>query len=100
VRKLVASPAILDRTVYAENMVAAILVKEKTTLNKNIYGGLAVLDLYKSNMYEFNYNKLLKMYGDKMSLCYMDTDSYVLDIQTKDCYEDMQKHLDNFDASD
>jgi hypothetical protein len=88
VGKLVASPAFLDRTVYTENVVAVHLAKEKITLNKPIYGGLAVLDLSKSTMYDFYYNKLLKRYADKMSLCYMDTDSYVLEIRTKDFYED------------
>jgi hypothetical protein len=99
VRKLVASPGFLDRTVYTENVVAVHLAKEKITINKPIYGGLAVLDLSKSTMYDTCYNKLLKRYGDKMFLCYMDTDSYVLEIITKDLYEDMQQHLEDFDIS-
>jgi hypothetical protein len=99
VRKLVASPAFLDRTVHAENVVAVHLAKEKITLIKSIYGGLAVLDLSKATMYDFYYNKLLKRYGDKMSLCSMDTDSYMLEIRTKDFYEDMQTHIEDFDTS-
>jgi hypothetical protein len=99
VQKLVASPAFLDRTVYTENVDAVHHAKEKITHNKPIYGGLAVLEMSKSTMYDFYFNNLLKRYCDKMSLCYMDTDSYVLEIRTKDFYEDMQKHLDDFDTS-
>ena len=30
-------------------------------------------------------------YGSKIKLCYMDTDSFVYEIETEDFYRDMQK---------
>ena len=40
-------------------------------------------------MYEFYYDYLKSKYGDKVRLCYMDTDSFILQIQTEDFYKDI-----------
>ena len=37
-------------------------------------------------MYEFHYDYMLPKYGDKLKPCYMDTDSLVYHIKTKDFY--------------
>ena len=39
-------------------------------------------------MYEFWYDYFKPKYNDKAKLCYMDTDSFVLNIFTKDFFED------------
>ena len=50
----------------------------------------AILDLSKMVMYEFHYNYMLPKYGeDSLKLCYMDTDSFVYHIKTKDFYKDI-----------
>ena len=43
---------------------------------------------------------MLPKYGDKLSLCYMDTDSFVYDIGTEDFYEDISDDVeDRFNTS-
>jgi hypothetical protein len=41
-------------------------------------------------MYNMFYNVLKPFYGDNVSLLYMDTDSFILDIHTEDLYEDLK----------
>ena len=37
-------------------------------------------------MYEFWYDYVKKKYGDMVKLCYMDTDSLIMNIKTKEFY--------------
>ena len=48
--------------------------KTEVKMNKPIYLGQVVLHLSKKLMFEFWYDYLKPMYGDKMRLCYTDTD--------------------------
>ena len=51
-------------------------------------------------MYEFYYDYLKQKYGNKVKLCYMDTDSFIVHIQTEDFYEDISNELNGwFDTS-
>ena len=44
-------------------------------------------------MYEFHYDYLRPKYGSKAKLCYMDTDSFVYEIETKYFYRDIAKDV-------
>ena len=39
-------------------------------------------------MYEFYYEYIKPTYGDKVKLCYMDTDSFIMHVQTEDFYKE------------
>ena len=56
--------------------------KAEVKINKPIYLGQAILDLSKTLMYEFWYDYLKYMYGDKIKLCYTNTDSFIMHIKT------------------
>ena len=45
-------------------------------------------------LYEFWYDYLKPKYQDKVKLCYMDTDSYTLHIETNDFLEDIANDVD------
>ena len=49
-------------------------------------------------MYTFSYGYLKPKYGDRIKLCYMDTDSLIFKVKTEDFYEDIaddvEKRLD------
>ena len=60
--------------------------KAEVKMNKPIYLGQAVLDLSKMLIYEFWYDYIKLMYGDKAKLCYADTGSLVMHIKTDDFY--------------
>ena len=52
-------------------------------------------------MYEFWYGYLKPKYGDRIKLCYMDTDSLIPFIKTEDFYEDIPDDVKkSFDTSD
>ena len=40
-------------------------------------------------MYEFWYDYIKPKYGEKAKLCYMDTDSFIIHIETEDFYKDI-----------
>ena len=75
-------------------------------LHKPIYLGQAVLDISKTLMFEFWYDYLKPIYGDKIRLCYTDTDSFIMHIKTEDFYKDISADIDrwfdtsNFDKND
>ena len=48
--------------------------KTEILMNKSVCLGLSILELYKILMYEFWYNYVKPEYGQKVKLCYMDTD--------------------------
>ena len=74
---------------FSENLMATELKKTKVKINKPIYLGMSILDISKTLMYEFWYDYIKPKYQDKAKLCYMDTDSFVSHIKTKDFYEDI-----------
>ena len=69
-------------------------------MDKPIYLGFAVLDLSKLHMYETYYDKLQPYFGEKnLHLHYMDTDSFILSVNTKDIIRDFKNLEDTFDFS-
>ena len=69
-------------------------------MNKPIYRGQAILDISKTLMYEFWYDYIKPKYNDKARLCYMDTDSFIINIKTEDFYEDIADNVEEwFDTS-
>ena len=58
-------------------------------MNKPIYLGLAILSLSKVLMYNYWYDEMKPKDGDRIRLCHMDTDRFIMHIKTKDFYEDI-----------
>ena len=54
-------------------------------MNKPIHLGLSMPELGKILMYEFWYDYVQPKYGEKVNLCYMDTDSFVVYLKTNIC---------------
>ena len=63
--------------------------KSKVKMNKPIYLGLSILEISKTLMYEFWYDCMKPKYNDNVKLCYMDTDSFIMNIKTNYVYEDI-----------
>lgn len=61
---------------------------------------MTVLDLSKHTMYDFYYNHLKKLYGEKVQLQMTDTDSFLFYCETEDLFQDMFKYSHLFDTSD
>ena len=74
--------------------------KTKVKKNKPIYLGLSILEISKILMYKFWYDYMKPKYGNDVKLCYMDTDSFTMNIKTNDFYEDIGNDVENrFDTS-
>ncbi len=97
---LVARPNHHSRAIFDENLVAIQLKRTEVTIRKPIYVGMSILDVSKCHMYDFHYSFMKKELGEKCSLLYTDTDSFVYWIKEVDIYEFMKKNLNKFDTSD
>ena len=74
--------------------------KTKVEMNKPIYLNQTILDISKTLMYEFWYEYIKPKYKDKARLCYVDTDSFIINIKSEDFYEDIADNVEEwFDTS-
>ena len=98
--KLVSKPNFHTMKLIDNNLAIIEMRKVKVKMNKPIYLGLSVLDISKITMYEFWYDYVKIKYQDTARLCYMDTDSFVVNIKTKDFYKDISQDVyKRFDTS-
>ena len=99
--KAVMKPNFKSGTLFGPNLMGCEMGKVKVVMNKPVYLGQAILDLSKMVMYEFHYDYMKRKYADdKLTLCYMDTDSLIYDIETDDFYKDIADDVeDRFDTS-
>ena len=83
-------PNFKSGTLFGTNLMGCEMGKIKVVMNKPVYLGQAILNLSKIVMYEFHYNYMKQKYDDdRLTLCYMDTDSLIYDIATDDFYKDI-----------
>ena len=89
----------------SKDLLMMEMKKVEVKMSKAIYLGQAILDISKTLMYEFWYDYIKPKYGDKARLCYMDTNSFVMEIKADDFYDinnDVDKWFDtsNYDKND
>ena len=63
-------------------------------MTKPIYLGLSILDISKTPMHKFCYDFIKPKYGNRAKLCYMDTNSFVVYIETDDFYKDIVDYVE------
>ena len=98
--KLVSEPNYHSMKLMSESLSIIEMKKVKVKMNKPIYLGLSILEISKIIMYELWYNYVKKKYGDMVKLCYIDTDSLIMNIKTKDFYKDIAQDVkERFDTS-
>ena len=82
--KLVSEPNHHTTKRFSENLLAIEMKKTKVKMNKPVYLGMSILDISRTLMYEFWYEYIKPKYKDKAKLCYMDTDSFIINVKTED----------------
>ena len=98
--KLVSEPNYHTINLISEDLSIIEMKKTKVKMNKPIYLGLSILEISKILMYEFWYDYMKPKYGNDVKLCYMDTDSFIMNIKANYFYEDIANDVENrFDAS-
>ena len=99
-RKLVSEPNYHTMNYISEDLSIIEMKRTKVKMNKPIYLGLPILQISKLLMYEFWYDYMKPKYGDNVKLCYMDTDSFIMNIKTEDFYKDVDNDVEKrFDTS-
>ena len=98
--KLVSEPNYHTTKHFSKNLLAIEMKKTKVIMNKPVYLGMSILDISKTLIYEFWYDDTKPKYGDRAKLCYMDTDSFIIHIETEDFYRDIADDVERwFDTS-
>ena len=81
--KLVSEPNYHTINLISEDLSIIEMKNTKVKMNKPIYLGLSILQISKILMYEFWYDYMKPKYVNNVKLCYMDTDSFIIDIYIK-----------------
>ena len=98
--RLVSEPNYHTMKLIDDNLAIIEMKEVKVKMNKPIYLGLSIRELSKIIMYEFWYDYVKVKYMDNEKLCYMDTDSFVINVKTKDFYKDIAEDVkERFDTS-
>ena len=98
--KLVSEPNYHIINLISEDLSIIEMKKTKVKMNKPIYLGLSILEISKILMYEFWYDYIKPKYNDNAKLCYMDMDSFIMNIKTNNFNEDIANDVENrFDTS-
>ena len=99
-KKLTSKPNYDSCKQFNYDLMAIEMKTTEVLMNKPIAVGQAILDTSKTLMYEFWYDYLKPKYQDNIKLCYMDTDSFIIQIETDDFFKDISNVVDKwFDTS-
>ena len=99
-KKLTCKKNLKGVRVFNVELVSVHMGLTDVLINKPIYVGATVLDISKIPMYNFHYNYMKKIYGDKARLLDIDTDGVKYHVITDDIYKDMSKMVEEvFDTS-
>ena len=98
--KLVSEPTYHTINLISEDLSIIEMKKTNVKVSKPIYLGLSILEISKILRYEFWYDYMKPKYSDNVKLCYMDMDSFIMNIKTNDFYKDISNDIENrFDTS-
>ena len=92
--KLVSEPNYHTINYISEDLSIIEMNKTKGKMNKPIYLGLSILEISKILMYEFWYDYMKPKYNDNIKLCYMGTDSFVMNFKTEDFHKDIANDVE------
>ena len=92
--KLVSEPNYHTMNYISEDLSIIEMNKTKVKMNKLLCLRLSILDISKILMYKFWYDYMKLKYKNKVKLCYMDTDSLIMNIKTNDFYKDISYDVD------
>ena len=88
-RKYVSEPNYMTSKCFSKDLMAIEMGKTEVLMDKPVCLGQAILDISKTLMYEFYYDYLKPKYGDKVKLCYIDRDNFIIHIPTEDFYKNI-----------
>ena len=87
--QLVSEPNYYTTKWFLKSLSTTEMKKIKVKRNNRVYLGFSILKISKTPMYEFWYGYIKSKYQNNGKLCYMDTNSFIVYINTEDGYEDI-----------
>ena len=90
---LVSEPNYHTTKQFSENLLTIEMKEIKIKMDKPVYLDLSILEISKTIMYKFWYDYIKPKYQENANLYYMDTDSFIIHIQTEDLLKTLQMML-------
>ena len=99
-KKLLSEPNYKSHTTFSDHLIAIEMRKRRIYMDKPIIMGQAILNKSKGLMYHFYYDYLKPKYKENIKLMYMDTDNFLLEIETCAFFDDIKDDIKEwFDIS-
>ena len=99
--QLVSEPNYHTTKYFSENLLPMQMKISKVKMNKPLYLGFSILEISKTLMYEFWYDYIKPNYQNNAKLCYMDSDSFIIQIKIEDFYKNIAVDVKQwFDTTD
>jgi hypothetical protein len=104
-KKILSSPFIKSYQIIEDDAILALNKHhQKVVMNRPVILGMTILDLSKLHMFNFHYKVMQKHFGDRLQLCYTDTDSLVYLLTAKEIgasvFDDLRGIQDEYDCFD
>ena len=84
--KLVSEANYYSTKYISKKLLVIEMKKREIYMKKPVYLGQAILELSKMLMYKFWYEYIQPKYASNVNLCYMDTDSFIMQVNTADFF--------------
>ena len=81
--KFVSEPNYHTTKWFSESLIELEMKKIKAKMYEPIYLGLSILHLSETLMHEFCCDYIKPKYGENAKFCYVDTDSFMINIKTE-----------------
>ena len=78
---------------FSENILEFEMDKTKIKMNETACLGVSVLNIRKIEMYEYWYDDLKPSYCNKVKLCSMDMEIFIVHVKRNDVYADREENV-------
>ena len=82
--KLVSEPNYYSTKYISKKLLVIEMKKREIYMKRPVYLGQTILEVSKMLMYKFWYEYIQPKYASNVNLCYMDTDSFIMQVNTAD----------------
>ena len=93
-------PTFKSHRISHNGLVSVSFAPSKNNWSRLTLVGASILDLSKLSLYKFHYDEMKLRFGDKIKVCYKDTDSLLCTVETENLYSEMATFMHLLDLGD